>query len=48
MSDILAQITATKRLEVAAARLRGFALATRNGADFESIGLSNVDPWVGS
>ena len=32
----------------AIARTRGFALATRNVADFEGIGLSIVNPWVGS
>ena len=26
----------------------GMGLATRNGPDFEGIGLSIVDPWVGS
>lgn len=32
----------------AIARSRGMALATRNVADFESIGLSIVNPWGGS
>ena len=32
----------------AIARSRGFAIATRNVADFEGIGLSIVNPWVGS
>ena len=32
----------------AIARSRGLALATRNVADFDGIGLSIVNPWVGS
>ena len=32
----------------AIARSRGLALATRNVADFEDIGLSIVNPWAGS
>ena len=32
----------------AIARSCGFAIATRNVADFEGIGLSIVNPWVGS
>ena len=27
------------------ARSRGFAVATRNVADFEGMGLSIIDPW---
>jgi toxin FitB len=40
INDFDAQIAAI-------ARSRGMALATRNGPDFEGIGLRVIDPWTG-
>lgn len=35
-------------LIAASARVRGLAVVTRNTADFESLGVSLVNPWLGS